>query len=56
VLKLLLISILLATFFLPAYAAEAKDPRRGLWSLVGTVFLVELGYAIFLYLVYPVLV
>jgi hypothetical protein len=53
VLKLLLFSILLATFFLPAYAAKARDPRRGLWSLLGTLFLVELGYALFLYLVYP---
>jgi hypothetical protein len=56
VLKLLLISILLATFFLPAYAARTKDPRRALWSLLGTLFLVEVGYAFFLFLVYPRLV
>jgi len=53
VLKLLLLSILLATFFLPGYAARAKDPRRALWSLLGTLFLVELGYAFFLYVIYP---
>ena len=53
VLKLLLFSILLCTFVLPAYAARAKDARRALWSLLGTMLLVELGYALFLFLLYP---
>lgn len=52
-LKLLLFSILLCTFVLPAYAARAKDARRALWSLLGTMLLVELGYALFLFLLYP---
>ncbi len=49
-------SILLSTFFLPVYAAKARNPRRALWSLLGTIFLVEIGYGLFLYLIYPHLV
>ena len=48
-----LFSLLFSTFFLPAYAARAKDPRRALRSLLGTMLLVELGYALFLFLLYP---
>ena len=46
-------SILLSTFFLPAYAARTRDPRKALWSLLGTLFLVEICYGFFLYLIYP---
>ena len=53
VLKLLLLSLLLCTFFLPAYAARGKNARQALWSLLGTMLLVELGYAVFLFLAYP---
>jgi hypothetical protein len=55
-LKLLLFSIILATFLVPAYAARGKDPRRGLLSVLGTMLLVEIGYAIFLLVIYPRLV
>ena len=41
-LKLLLFSIILATFLVPAYAARGgKDPRRALLSVLGTMLLVE---------------
>lgn len=55
-LKLLLFSIILATFVVPAYAARGKDPRRALLSALGTMLLVEIGYAIFLLVIYPRLV
>ena len=55
-LKLLLLSIVLSTFILPVYAARGKDPRRALLSLLGTIAVVEVGYALFLLLVYPRLV
>ena len=48
--KLLLLSPLLATFLLPALEARSTRPRRALWSLLGMMFLVEAGYALFLYL------
>jgi hypothetical protein len=54
VLKFLLFSLLLATFFLPAAAARSTRSSRALWSLLGIMFLVEAGYALFLYL-YPAL-
>ena len=50
--KLVLLSIVLATFILPAYAARTRNPRQALLSALGAVFLVELGYAVFLYLVF----
>jgi hypothetical protein len=53
VLKLLLLSILLATFFLPAAAARVKDPRRAMISMLTTMLLAEIGYALMLYVVYP---
>jgi len=56
VLKFLLLSIVLLTFIIPAYAARGKDPRRALLSALGAMALVELGYAFFLLLVYPRLV
>jgi hypothetical protein len=52
-LKLLLLSIILATFILPASVARARNPRRALWSLLAAMLLAELGYAFFLYVVYP---
>jgi len=56
VLKLLLLSIVLSTFILPAIAARGRDPRRalrqGLLSMLGA----EVCYAVFLYVVYPRLV
>ncbi|HUM09604.1 MAG TPA: hypothetical protein VLT82_01520 [Myxococcaceae bacterium] len=55
-LKFLLLSIVLLTFIIPAYAARGKDPRRALLSALGAMALVELGYAFFLLLVYPRLV
>jgi hypothetical protein len=56
VLKLLLLSILLATIVLPIYAARRKDPRQALWTALGAMFLAELGYAFFLFFIYPRLV
>jgi len=51
--KLLLLSILLATFLLPALAAQVKSPRRALESLLAAMLLFEVGYAVFLYAIYP---
>jgi cyanate permease len=56
VLKLLLISILLLTFLLPAFAARMKDPRRALISALVSMAFAELGYAFFLYVLFPRLV
>ncbi len=55
-LKLLLLSILLATFFLPIHAARIRDPRRALVSVLVSMAVAELGYAFFLYFLYPRLV
>jgi hypothetical protein len=55
-LKFLLISILLFTFLLPAYAARMKDGRRALVSVLVSMAFAEVGYAFFLYVVYPRLV
>ena len=52
-LKLLLLSIVLATFVVPAYAARGKDPRRALLSALGMMLLVEIAYAFFLLFIYP---
>ncbi|HTS81510.1 MAG TPA: hypothetical protein VMH40_12995 [Myxococcaceae bacterium] len=51
--KLLLLSILLATFVLPALAARVRSPRQALGSLLTTMLLAELAYAVLLYSVYP---
>jgi hypothetical protein len=56
VLKFLLLSILLLTFLLPAYAARIRDPRRALVSALVSMAFAELGYAFFLYVLYPRLV
>jgi hypothetical protein len=53
VLKLLMLSILLSTFILPAYAARMRDPRRALKSVLVSMAFAELGYAFFLYVLYP---
>jgi hypothetical protein len=48
VLKLLLISVLLATFLLPAAAASGKKPFRALRLTLVSIVLAELAYAFFL--------
>jgi hypothetical protein len=48
VLKLLLISVLLATFLLPTAAASAKKPVPALRALLVSILLAELAYAFFL--------
>jgi hypothetical protein len=52
VLKLLLISILLATFLLPAVAASGKKPLPSLRALLTSILLAELAYAFFLRFIY----
>jgi hypothetical protein len=52
VVKLLLPSILIATFFLPVAAAKIRQPRRALVSLLWLMFTVEACYAVFLALFY----
>lgn len=52
-LKLLLISVLLATFVLPAYAAKVRDPRRAFRTLLTLMVLAQVGYAFVLYVIYP---
>jgi hypothetical protein len=53
VLKFLLLSIVLLTFIVPAYAARGKDPRRALLSALAGMLIVEVGYALFLLVIYP---
>jgi hypothetical protein len=53
VLKLLLISILLATYVLPVYAARIRDPRRAFRSILAAMGLAYIGYAFVLYVIYP---
>jgi hypothetical protein len=53
VLKLLLLSILLATFLVPAYAAKIPDARRAFVTMLTAMVLAEVGYAFFLYVIYP---
>ncbi len=48
-----MLSILLSTFILPAYAARMRDPRRALKSVLVSMAFAELGYAFFLYVLYP---
>jgi hypothetical protein len=49
---LLLISILIFTFVLPARASRSRRPARALRSLLLSMCAVELGYALFLRFVY----
>lgn len=51
-LTLFLMSILLATFLLPAAAASARRPRRALRSLLVAIFVSEVAYAGFLRFVF----
>lgn len=55
-LKFLLISILIFTLLLPAYAARMRDGRRALFSMLVSMAFAEIAYAFFLYVVYPRLV
>jgi len=48
VLKLLLISVLFATFLLPVAAASSRRPVRALRNLVIAILLAEVAYAFFL--------
>jgi len=52
VVKLLLISILIATFVLPVAAARIRQPRRALMSLLLLMFTAEVCYAVFLKVFY----
>jgi hypothetical protein len=52
VLKLLLISVLFATFLLPAAAASGKSPTKSLRTLLMWIVLYELFYAFFLRFIY----
>jgi hypothetical protein len=53
VVRLLLLSILLATFLLPAVTARVRNPRRAFASLLACVFAADVAYALFLYFIYP---
>ncbi len=53
VLKFLLLSILLATFILPAVASRIREPRRALVSALTSMLFAEVCYAFFLYVLYP---
>ena len=50
--KLLLLSILIATFILPVVAARVQQSRRALLSLLLLMFATEVGYAVFLLVFY----
>ena len=52
VLKLLLISVLLGTFLLPAAAASGKKPLSALRATLISFLIAELAYAFFLRFVY----
>jgi hypothetical protein len=52
VLKLLLLSVVLLTFLLPASAAKLARPRRAFQTLLASVLLAQVGYAFFLYFLY----
>ena len=56
VLKLLLTSVLFATFLLPAAAASSRRPGRALRKLMVSILLAELAYAFFLRFLYGRLV
>lgn len=50
--KLLLLSILIATFILPVVAAQVRRPKRALLSLLLLMFTAEVCYAVFLLVFY----
>jgi len=52
VVKLLLLSILVATFALPVLAARVQQARRALLSLLLLMFVAEVCYAVFLVVFY----
>lgn len=56
VVKLLLLSIILSTALVPAYAARVRQPERALRWLMVLMFLAEFGYAFFLFFLYRLLV
>jgi len=56
VLKLLLISVLLATFVLPALTASGRRPLSALRAMLTVILLAELAYAFFLRFIYDRLV
>jgi hypothetical protein len=56
VLKLLLISVLLATFVLPALTASRRKPLSALRTMLTAILLAELAYAFFLRFIYERLV
>ena len=51
-LKLLLTSVLFATFLLPVAVASSRSPARALRKLMVSILLAELAYAIFLKFLY----
>ena len=51
-LRLLLLSVLVATFLVPVVTARARDPRRAFLALLTYVVTAEVGYALFLYYIY----
>ena len=51
-LKLLLMTPLLATFLIPAAAASGKRPLSSLKGMLVAVFVVLLAYSLFLYFIY----
>ena len=55
-LPILLLSIVLLTIILPAYAARKEDPRRALLSALAAMAVVEVAYAFFLLVIYPRLI
>jgi hypothetical protein len=52
VLKLLLMSVLFATFLVPAAAASSKNPLKALRLMLAWILLTELAYAFFLRFIY----
>jgi len=50
VLKVLLLSIVLLTFVLPAYTARTRDPRQAFFSLLGAMLVAETAYCVLLFL------
>jgi hypothetical protein len=52
VLKLLLVSVLLATFLLPAATASGKKPLKALQTMLVLMLLAHIAYAFFLRFVY----
>jgi Ca2+/H+ antiporter len=56
VLKVMLISVVLATFLLPALTASGKRPLSALRAMLMAILLAELAYALFLRFVYDRLV